>query len=57
MLRSPVGPMMVAMITDWFGVATIHGTITIAKLSFFVVYSACFFLLAFELVRRRRRAP
>lgn len=57
MLRSPVGLMMVAMITDWLGMATIHGTITIAKLSFFIVYTTCFLLLAFELVRRRRQAP
>ncbi len=58
MLRNPVvGLMMVAMVTDWLGMATIHGVITIAKLMFFVVYAVCFLLLAFELVRRRRPAP
>jgi uncharacterized membrane protein YtjA (UPF0391 family) len=57
MLRYPVGLMLVAMITDWVGLATIHGTITIAKLAFFVVYTGFFLLLAFELVRRRRQAP
>jgi hypothetical protein len=57
MLRYPVGLMMVAMVTDWLGLATIHGTITIAKLSFFATYSGFFLFLAYELVRRRRQAP
>lgn len=57
MLRYPVGLMLVAMVTDWVGLATIHGTISIAKLAFFVVYTGFFLFLAFELVRRRRQAP
>jgi len=57
MLRYPVGLMLVAMVTDWVGLATIHDTITIAKLAFFVVYTGFFLFLAFELVRRRRQAP
>ena len=57
MLRYPVGLMLVAMVTDLVGLATIHGTISIAKLAFFIVYTGFFLLLAFELVRRRRQAP
>lgn len=56
MLRCPLGLMVVAMVTDWLGATTIHSSITIAKLMFFVLYCGFFVFLAFELVWRRRRS-
>jgi hypothetical protein len=55
MLRCPVGLMIVAMITDWLGTTTIHSSISIAKMTFFALYSGFFLFLAVELVWRRRR--
>jgi len=52
-----LGLMLVAMMTQWLGSATIKDSLSFAKLAFFIVYAGFFILLAFELFRRRRPSP